>query len=133
MQHSNNVTPMKNVPLKDRDFEEVEGGYYDNNGFYFTPNGSFWDDNCNYFNREGLDRHGGTFDEYGMYIPGPGWNEELCCYEENIDENVDRMALAQALNEKFTEELIEEYDYYKEFFNNQDNNQINNVDRGNIN
>jgi hypothetical protein len=24
----------------DRKFEEVEGGYYDDDGFYFTPNGS---------------------------------------------------------------------------------------------
>ncbi len=118
MQDSNNVTPMKSIPLKDRDFEEVDGGYYDANGWYFTPNGSFWDENCTYFNREGLDKHGGTFDEYGVYIPGPGWNEDLCCYEENIDVNVDRNALQKAINETFNQELIDEYEYYQQFFNN---------------
>ncbi len=24
----------------DRKFEEVDGGYYDDDGFYYTPNGS---------------------------------------------------------------------------------------------
>jgi hypothetical protein len=128
MQHSNNVTPNKTVPMKERDFEEVDGGYYDNNGWYYTPNGSFWDDHGAYFNREGLDVHGGTFDEYGMYIPGPGWNEDLCCYEENLDVNVDRNVLAEVINSKYNQELIEEYNYYKEFFNNPESNQLNNFD-----
>jgi hypothetical protein len=128
MQNSNNFTPIKLFPLIDREFEEVEGGYYDNNGFYFTPNGSFWDENGTYFNSEGLDKHGGTFDEYGMYIPGSGWNDDLCCYEENIDDNVDRNALAQAINEKFHQELIDEYDYYKQFFNNPEHSQLNNFE-----
>ncbi len=30
----------KNKTFVERDFEEVEGGHYDDYGFYHTPNGS---------------------------------------------------------------------------------------------
>jgi hypothetical protein len=29
-----------NEKFKEREFTEVEGGYYDDNNFYLTPNGS---------------------------------------------------------------------------------------------
>ena len=57
----------------DRPFEEVEDGYIDDRGFYTSPNGSFWDDDQNYFNRLGFDRHGVSYDKYGIYLPGPDW------------------------------------------------------------
>jgi hypothetical protein len=28
------------IPTKDREFVEVNGGYYDDEGFFLTPNGS---------------------------------------------------------------------------------------------
>jgi hypothetical protein len=31
---------MDKVDFKEREFEEVEGGKYDEYGFYYTPNGS---------------------------------------------------------------------------------------------
>jgi hypothetical protein len=116
-----NLTPNKTIPLADRDFEEVEGGYYDNNGWYYTPNGSFWDENGTYFNREGLDKHGGTFDEYGVYIPGPGWNEELGCYENELNGVVDKEALQKAMLENISLKLAEEYEYNKQFFEENNN------------
>ena len=75
---------MKN--FVDRDFEEVEGGKYDENGFYRTPNGSFWDGDQTYFNREGIDNHGGKYNQNLEYIPGPGWVEEYMCYEDEVEE-----------------------------------------------
>lgn len=68
-------------------FEEVEGGKYDKFGFYRTPNGSFWDCDGIYFNKDGKDSHGGFYDENYEYHPGDGWVESLMCYEDEVDPN----------------------------------------------
>lgn len=61
-------------------------GEYDNDGFFITPNGSFWDPDGVYFNREGFDRHGGYYEDNGEYIPGKGWdNINNCYYDEHDD------------------------------------------------
>jgi hypothetical protein len=69
-----------------RSFEEVIGGEYDEEGFYITPNGSFWDPDGVYFNKEGFDCHKGFYNNDKEYIPGPGWIEDLLCYEDEKDE-----------------------------------------------
>ena len=66
--------------------EEIEG-HLDDDGFFITPNGSFWDPDYVYFNREGFDKHGGRYDEKGEYVPGKGWDDELNCYESEKEEN----------------------------------------------
>lgn len=66
----------------DRPFEEVEDGYIDDRGFYTTPNGSFWDEDHTYFNHLGFDRHGGSYDKYGVYQPGPGYDEKTGLYND---------------------------------------------------
>ena len=66
----------------DRPFEEVEDGFVDDRGFYTTPNGSFWDDDHTYFNHLGFDRHGGYYDKYGIYQPGPDYDEKTGLYKE---------------------------------------------------
>jgi hypothetical protein len=68
-----------------KEFREVPGGRYDENGFYITPEGSFWDPDGVYFNRDGFDKHGGCYDENFEYIPGYGWIDELMCYEDEKD------------------------------------------------
>jgi hypothetical protein len=76
---------MKNTNKKvSRNFEEVEGGHYDNVGFYHTPNGSFWDTDGIYFDRTGKDVHGGYYDQEKNYHPGEGWVDSLMCYEDEI-------------------------------------------------
>jgi len=78
----------KNIIINnEREFEEIEGGVYNDNGFYITPNGSFWDPDGVYFNREGYDKHEGYFDENHVYIPGRGWIPHLLCYEDELEEN----------------------------------------------
>ena len=72
----------ENKPFCDRPFEEVEDGYIDDRGFYTSPNGSFWDDDHTYFNHLGFDRHGGSYDKYGVYIPGPGYDEKTGLYKD---------------------------------------------------
>ena len=66
----------------DRPYEEVEDGFIDDRGFYTTPNGSFWDDEHTYFNHLGFDRHGGSYDKYGVYHPGSGYDEATGLYND---------------------------------------------------
>ena len=78
----NDEPDFKENPFCDRSFEEVEDGYIDDRGFYTTPNGSFWDDDHNYFNHFGFDRFGGRYDQYGIYHPGNGYDENTGLYKE---------------------------------------------------
>ncbi len=91
-------------PFCDRPYEEVEDGYIDDRGFYTTPNGSFWDDDKTYFNHLGFDHHGGTYDKYGVYQPGPDYDEKTGLYKDQkelfilpkiIDENENENENAQ--------------------------------------
>lgn len=102
--------------FKEREFEEVEGGYYDGNGCYVTPDGSFWDENGIYFDHMGLDRHGGCYDEFGLYNPGQGWNEELGCYNDEIQDFQNSQMISSMINENFKEKLIEDFEIYKQYF-----------------
>ena len=79
-EESQNTIEMK--PFYDRPFEEEEDGYIDDRGFYTSPNGSFWDDDHNYFNHLGFDKHGGTYDKFGIYHPGPNYNTQTGTYQD---------------------------------------------------
>ena len=69
--------------------DDVEGDY-DEDGFFNTPNGSFWDPDGVYFNREGYDKHGGYYDEKTQeYIPGKGWDEVNYCYKDEYNDEYD--------------------------------------------
>ncbi len=71
----------------EREFNEDIEGEYDKDGFFITPNGSFWDPDGVYFNREGYDRHGGYYDDQTQeYVPGKGWDEMNNCYKDEIDD-----------------------------------------------
>ena len=90
-------------PFVEREWTEDTEGKYDEDGFFVTPNGSFWDQDYVYFNREGFDRHGGRYDENGEYVPGEGWDDNLNCYESekeqyNNEEN--------ELDEGYTEDAM---------------------------
>ena len=73
-------------PFYDRPYEEEEDGFIDERGFYTSPNGSFWDDEHNYFNHFGFDKHGGSYDKYGIYQPGPNFNPETGMYNDGDEE-----------------------------------------------
>ena len=64
--------------------DEIEGEY-DEEGFFVTPDGSFWDPDGVYFNNEGYDKYGGYY-ENGEYIPGKGWDEENNCYKDELED-----------------------------------------------
>ena len=89
----------------ERPFEEVEDGYIDDRGFYTTPNGSFWDDEHTYFNHLGYDKFGGSYDKYGVYQPGNGYNESTGFYKEQ-EELINNVDMKENENEKIVKECI---------------------------
>ena len=73
------------IPKERRKRTKETEGKFDDDGFFTTPNGSFWDMDGEYFNRYGYDIHGGKYIDKLDYIPGPTWVEELGCYPEDKD------------------------------------------------
>jgi hypothetical protein len=101
-----------------RPFEEVAGGYYDDKGFYCTPEGSFWDDEGVYFNRLGRDKNGGWYDNFDKYNPGEDWNEEFQCYNSEIGVGVENVK--EILNQNTIENLIQGYEQFQHLFADQE-------------
>jgi hypothetical protein len=60
------------------------GGFYDDLGFYNFPDGSFYDPQGRFFNKEGFDEEGGRYDENNNYVAPlrDGQGEE---YDEDGD------------------------------------------------
>lgn len=79
--HSGGVIIPKERRKKDGNIK----GVMDNDGFFRTPNGSFWDCDGEYFNRHGYDIHGGSYMNVLDYVPGPTWLLEYGCYPEEKD------------------------------------------------
>ena len=73
----------------EREWNEDIEGEYDEDGFFLTPNGSFWDPDGVYFNRKGFDKHGGYYDDDGVYMPGKGWDKDNNCYESEKEDDYD--------------------------------------------
>ena len=73
----------------ERELNDDVEGEYDEEGFFNTPNGSFWDPDGVYFNRHGYDKHGGYYNKQQEYILGPGWNEENNYYKDEINDDYD--------------------------------------------
>jgi len=128
MQEVCEQTPPQNEKFL-TEFEEVEGGFYDTVGCYILPDGSFWDPNGVYFNKDGLDSNGGFYDEDFVYHPGTNWNEDLQCYL-----TPDSTQLPDTLQKKLLEgvqcRFAEEYEVNKALFQTADEKQfnVNNVD-----
>ena len=74
----------------ERELNDDVEGEYDADGFFNTPNGSFWDPDGVYFNREGYDKHGGYYDEHTQeYVPGKGWDDINNCYKDEYNDDYD--------------------------------------------
>ena len=98
-------------PFYDRPYEEEEDGYIDDRGFYTSTNGSFWDDDHNYFNHLGFDKHGGTYDKFGIYQPGPNYNSETGMYEEeekNFEPILEKEKKKPIFGQRFDGQIINE-------------------------
>ena len=79
------LTLNEKIPKERRIRTKETKGEFDEDGFFTTPNGSFWDMDGEYFNHFGYDIHGGKYIDKLDYIPGPTWIEELGCYPEDKD------------------------------------------------
>ena len=79
----------------EREWNEDIEGELDELDFFTTPNGSFWDPDYVYFNREGYDRHGG----YYLYIPGENWDEKNQCYFDEIEDSFESDSDSFFINE----------------------------------
>ena len=112
-------------PFCERPYEEVEDGYIDDRGFYTTPNGSFWDDDHTYFNHLGFDRHGGSYDKYGVYQPGAGYDEATGLYNDqkefinsnelkDVEQNVELCISKLKEQESKDEKTIRKYEKLEE-------------------
>ena len=72
----------------ERELNDDVEGEYDADGFFNTPNGSFWDPDGVYFNRDGYDKHGGYYDDQTQeYVPGKGWDEINNCYKDEYNDD----------------------------------------------
>ena len=97
-------------------------------GFFRTPNGSFWDQDDEYFNRAGYDVNGGYYIKEIEYIPGPNWLDDLGCYEKdkekymNFDmEKLDDENFFEEENEKLDEDIMKgDFEGEEDYFNDDD-------------
>lgn len=99
-------------------------------------NKGFWDDEGYYFNRQGLDKHGGSYNDNWEYIPGEGWNQSKNCYESEIDNNCleeDDEFFDDYNDDELDDDDVpydnkyEEYDDNDELYNNNKNNKLDNL------
>ena len=90
----------------ERQLDEYVEGEYDDQGFFNTPNGSFWDPDGVYFNREGYDKHGGYYDDNQEYVPGKGWDEKNNCYKDEYNDEYN--------NDYYDDEYGSDHDYMED-------------------
>ena len=114
------------IPKERRIRTKETEGKFDDNGFFRTPNGSFWDMDGEYFNHHGFDIHGGKYVDQLDYIPGPTWIEELGCYPEDeekyknedinhiIDNDLDKFEGEDEINKNFEKLGINEEEFKNE-------------------
>lgn len=67
----------------------MEGGWYDELGFYNLPEGGFYDPDGYLFNKEGYDEFGGYYDERGFYHPGEKNKHEFEQYAADYEDDED--------------------------------------------
>lgn len=105
----------------EREWKEDIEGKYDEDGFFITPNGSFWDADYVYFNRQGFDRHGGSYNDNGDYVPGKGWDDNMNCYESEKEQIVcEENELDEDLKEEFMRKKLDKFDDRKNLFKGKD-------------
>ena len=74
------------------EIEEVEGGYYDDNGFYILPDGDFYDPDGVYFDKDGKDKFGGTYDDNLEYVVSEKYKEQYESLQKEIKNDYDLLA-----------------------------------------
>ena len=93
-------------------FDEVEGGYFDKDGFYILPDGDFYDPDGYYFDVDGYDETGGYYDDYGEYVPPPTRKPAGAAGVADLNEEDERLIAEYEMDEyeeEFDEQQEKEY------------------------
>ena len=77
------------VKLLKEEIEAIEGGNYDEDGFYILPDKSFYDPLGYFFDQDGNDTVGGRYDEEGFYVHPPSYANEAAYGEDLEDYTLD--------------------------------------------
>lgn len=116
-----NYSSKKNWPIERK--TKPKNLNTDELGFSYTPEGSFYDPDDEYFNRYGFDIHGGWYSKQKEYIPGPDWLSDLGCYEDEREKYLNIKDDSSEGEENFNEpdfgygddDLNEEGEYFDNF------------------
>ena len=95
-------------------------GKADDLGFINTPNGSFYDFDGEYFNKNGFDIHGGWYTKNKEYIYGPDWLSELGCYEDEKEKYLNNNNNGFELDDEEEDDFLGEEGDFAEDDNNEE-------------
>ena len=74
---------------------------FDERGFLYNSNATYFDNDGDFFNEEGFDKNKGRHNRLGEYQPGPNFNNELGMYNDDINNlSFDKATLKNELDEK---------------------------------
>lgn len=104
------------------DHDGSEEGYYDELGFYYLPDGSFYDLDGYYFNAQGYDKYGGYYDDNANYVAPEGQFRGKGGYRKNYQNygysfGAEDDYYEEEAEDKYTKEYIEyiiESKYYED-------------------
>ena len=85
--NSINKTSILNIRLtstKDDKYNNLPQTY-DERGYIYNSNATYFDNDGDFYDENGFDKHKGRHDRFGDYKPGPGFNKEIGMYTEDIN------------------------------------------------
>ena len=81
----NNKNKINKESNKGDSIESDKSRFLDERGLYISGDGSIYDNDGTCFNNEdGLDEHGGKYNEFGEYINGANFNANIGMYDDEI-------------------------------------------------
>ena len=85
--NSINKTTILNIKLtssQDQKYNNLPQSF-DDRGYTYNSNATYFDNDGEFFDENGFDKHKGRHDRFGDYIPGPGFNKEIGMYTDDIN------------------------------------------------
>ena len=74
---------------------------FDERGYLYNSNATYFDNDGVYFNEEGFDKNKGRHNRLGEYEPGPNFNNELGMYNDDINNlSFDKDTLKKEISDK---------------------------------
>lgn len=101
--NSINKTSILKMNIKSEDDKKFHKEFrtFDERGFVYNSNATYIDNDGETFNEYGFDKNNGRYDNLGIYIPGPNYNEQFNMYNDDIKNlSFDDVALSKEIEEK---------------------------------